>query len=534
MKRGQILLGELHGQEREARQMSTKRDQAAQYGTLFNHDGFCVYSNASRYQDIDKPVGLAQVHGYVDEVADAGIDVLALCPNMYQLPGWDSNHYPYWRDEGPWWEYPDTAVGRVISRCREFILGGNDLIQLSLDRARDKGIVFFLTWRMNESHAVGEPENPGNCRFWRDHPEFRIGGSGPFAWHEEQALCFASEAVRDYQFAFIEELCSRYDIDGLELDFLRFPYFFQRSMPFEEKAPIMTAFVRRVREMLDSRGKDIPICARVHNRLDMARDTGLDIGAWLHEGLVQILNLSPSYIMQPDSDIEGYRQAFPDAWILGEMTQCMTRGKSIELSVEQTRKSTPEVLHALAYSFLERGADGISFFNFTYYRDYSFGHPDKLDRFEPPYDALKGIADRQFLARQPKHYYVGANGFWPCECSQLPAKLSVGRPVQLRVHVADAAPADSFSRAILRLMSTQSAIESRPIRASVRGEALPETMHDGELFPTFYREGIPLTHAPYRDFTIPLDKIRKGWNGFEFRLDDGESVCLDRMELALM
>ena len=152
------------------------------YRTLFNHDGFCVYSNASRYQEIDKPVGLSQVHGYVDEVADAGIDVLALCPNMYQLPGWDSDHYRYWREEAPQIAYPDTAVGRVIGRCRAFLASGNDLIQLSLERARQREVAFFLTWRVNESHGVNEPDNPGNSRFWREHPELRIGGPGPFGW----------------------------------------------------------------------------------------------------------------------------------------------------------------------------------------------------------------------------------------------------------------------------------------------------------------------------------------------------------------
>lgn len=502
--------------------------------TLFNHDGFCIYSNTSRYQSIDEPVGLAQVYGYVDEVADAGIDALALCPNMYQLPGWDSDHYPYWRGEAQSWEYPDTAVGRVISRCREFILDGNDLIQLSLDRARQKGIDFFLTWRMNESHGVREPGNPGNCRFWREHPEFRIGGEGPFAWCEENALCFSHQAVRDYQFGFLEELCSRYDIDGLELDFLRFPYFFRRVVPFEEKAPIMTDFLRRVRRMLDARGRKIPISARVHNRLDLVRETGLDIASWLAEDLVQILNVSPSYITQPDSDIEGFRKAFPEAWILGEMTQCMTRGRSIELSVEQTRKTTPEVLQALAYSFLERGANGISFFNFTYYRDYSFGDPAKLDRFEPPYEALKHIADREFLANQPKHYYIGANSFWSREQSQLPAELTPGRAVQLRIHVADDAPAERFSRAILRLMSEQGALEDVPICASLEGNLLTGTVHEGELFPTIYLEGIPDTHAPYRDYTVPLELVHKGWNTVQFELESGSPVRIDRVELALM
>jgi hypothetical protein len=504
-----------------------------QYRTFFNHDGFCVYSNASRYQDIRKPVGLAQVHGYVDEVAEAGVEVLALCPNMYQLPGWDSVHYPYWRAEAATWTYPDTAVGRVIGRCREFILAGNDLIRLSLERARHDGIAFFLTWRMNESHGVSEPGNPGNSQFWREHPELRIGGAGPFGWCEEAALCFANGAVRDYQFGFIEELCSRYDIDGLELDFLRFPYFFRSSMPFAEKAPIMTGFIRRVRAMLDAQGKRIPICARVHNRLDLAQATGLDIGTWLDEGLVQMLNVSPFYVTHPDSDIEGYRQAFPDAVLFAEMTQCMTYGKSIELSVEQSRKTTPEVLQALAHSFLERGADGISLFNFAYYRDYSFGNPDKLDRFEPPYEALRGIASREVLAGRPKHYYAGANPFWSGKPSQLPVELVVDRPVRLRIHVADKAPAATFRSAVLRLLSTCSAIESRGIGARLEGQALTPVVHDGELFPTAYREGIPSSHEPYRDFAVRPEMIRTGWNNFEFDLDCGAPILLERLELAL-
>ena len=75
------------------------------------------------------------MHGYVDEVADAGCDVLLLCSNLYRLPGWDSDHYPYWREEGRSLQFPDTVLGKVLSRARDFITAGNDLIQLSLDRA---------------------------------------------------------------------------------------------------------------------------------------------------------------------------------------------------------------------------------------------------------------------------------------------------------------------------------------------------------------------------------------------------------------
>ena len=116
----------------------------------------------------------------------------------------------------------------------------------------------------------------------------------------------------------------------------------------------------------------------------------------------------------------------------------------------------------------------------------------------------------------------------------MPAGLSRDHPVHLRVHVADNAPAATFLRAVLRLVSTRSAIECCDIRACLRGTPMVDAVHDGELFPTSYREGIPQTHALYRDFTVPLGMIRTGWNTFDFCLDGGEAVTLVRMELALM
>ena len=501
------------------------------YRCLFNHDGFCIYSNASRYQDINQPVGLDQVYGYVDEVADAGCDVVMLCPTLYQLPGWDSDHEPFWRGEGRTRSFPtETAVGKVLSRARQFICSGNDLIQLSRDRARQKNIAFFLTWRMNESHGVDDPTSPGLSDFWRRHPEYQIGGDGP-GW-ESHALCFLHQAVRDYQFGFIEELCSRYDIDGLELDCLRFEYYFPRSIPFSEKAPILTNYIRRIRRMLDRLGKPIPICIRVPNRMDFVRDMGLDLKACVDEGLVDMINVSPHYVTQPDGDIEGFRKAYPDSRIYGEMTHCMQRGRGIELSADQTRKTTREMFYALAQSFLARGADGISLFNFVYTRDYGFGHPLKLDREEPDFEAIRHITDRDFLARQNKHYFVGVNRTFRPWSKQLPAELTFDKPVGIKIHVADEQPQNSFCQAIFRLQSSTD-IESRKVTAYSDGQALEGTFHEGELFPLPYRECVPETHGCYKDFLIPLDRIAQGWNRFELRLPDGDPCNVVRVELAL-
>jgi hypothetical protein len=43
----------------------------ADYRLLFNHDGWCVFMQASPYQNTDEPVGPAQVNGYVMGGGDA-------------------------------------------------------------------------------------------------------------------------------------------------------------------------------------------------------------------------------------------------------------------------------------------------------------------------------------------------------------------------------------------------------------------------------------------------------------------------------
>jgi hypothetical protein len=512
------------------------------YRVLFNDDGFCTYSNASRYQDIRKPVGLAQVHGYVDEVADSGCDVILLCPNLYQIPGWDSAHDPYWRSKGRTVVYPDTAVGKVLSRAREFLLAGNDLVQLSLDRARQRGLAFFLTWRMNECHGIDDPRSPGSSDFYLGHPEYYIQNNPRYGKPGEKtkrwdllALDFSHGEVREHQIGFIKELCDRYPIDGLELDFLRFPFYFPTAMPFEEKAPIMTEYLRSVRRHLDSSGKDIPIGARLWGRLDMVHDMGLDLDTCVREGLIDILNLSSFYVMTSELDIEAFRKRYPHTPIYGEMTQSTFFGKGLELSVEQSRKATTEILRSTAYSLLDRGADGVSLFNFVYYRDYSFGSPNKIDKTEPNFPAIRGICDRAKLAAEEKHYFI-TRLILPFS-RQLPAQLTSGAQVELRLYVADAlskqSVRDQFQKAVLRVMSWDRPWTGRKVEAYCGDAQLEETVHEGELFPQPYKECIPANHTLYRDFVAPVKLLRHGYNTFRFVLTQGEPIKVDRLELAL-
>ena len=98
----------------------------------------------------------------------------------------------------------------------------------------------------------------------KEHPEFWVDSTGvphdrvkhPLGLYWT-AQDFAHQEVRDRKFEIIEEVCQRYDIDGVDLNFMRHPVFFSRTMRGQpvsaEELEIMTGLVRRIRRLTDNR-----------------------------------------------------------------------------------------------------------------------------------------------------------------------------------------------------------------------------------------------------------------------------------------
>lgn len=509
------------------------------FKTLYNHDGWCLFSNGSRYQDISESVNLDQVKGYVDEVADAGCDALLLCPNMYQLPGWDSEHYSFWREAGKKRCFENgTAVGVTLSRFQEFLSRGQDFIRVSGERARERGMGFLLSWRMNECHGVDRDTCPSHSDFWRAHPEFRIGSSSKGIELEKNALSFMHQEVREYQMGFILELIDRYDLDGMELDFLRFPYFFPANVPFEMKAPVMTDFVSEVRSALNRKAgseRKALLGVRVSDNPVLVYEMGLDLNALVDGGLIDMINLSPFYITNPDNDIESFAMQYGGKCsIYAEITHCMQMIEQLELSLELCRKTSPEMFYALAESYYARGADGISFFNLTYTRDYSLAFHQKPDRVEPVLFPIGVVKDRERLMNSDKHYFIVEGGVpeegWP-KSRQLPAELIPEEVRVIEIHLGDT-DFERYFGCVLRLMFKDPA-EQRDVHAFVSGRKLRGTIVAGELFQCPFVEGVPEGNEYYLDFDVPLSYLRHGWNKFSFYSKCEHNQRVIRMEVAL-
>ena len=154
---------------------------------------------------------------------------------------------------------------------------GNDPIQVTVDFARRHGLECVFSFRMNDIHdafiagrlnrfkrqnpqflLASFPDSDSFQPFLRwnrkeaEHPltpsrkAFGIRSSEWFSW---SALDYAQPQVRQRFLQTIEETCRRYDLDGVELDWCRHPFFFQPGTE-RQNVPLLTDFVRTVRRRL--------------------------------------------------------------------------------------------------------------------------------------------------------------------------------------------------------------------------------------------------------------------------------------------
>lgn len=480
----------------------------AAFKCLFNHELLIICG-----QKTNSP---AYIASFVEKLKDTDVDAVMCCPTMWRANLFPSEVDPTWKRWSP--ERPSPKF-RSYDHIMRYLHSGGDPVKDTLEACRRCGKAFFISYRMNDHHYVTDLEWPSHNAIWREHPEYWLGDSetSPYTKKDDVRLFnYMLPEVRQYYFAIIEELCSRYDVDGVELDFQRFPKFF-RDDEIAEGTAVMTAFVRRIKEMMgkigSARGKSLPLCVRVPETLAKCEAAGLDVPGWAAAGLVEMVNISSFYMHTMELDIEGFRAKTRGAKLYGEMNY-VTAQKPKEKSAR--RYTTPEIYRATAMNFLSRGADGLSLFNFDYV-------PDK-QRLAMA-DCLKGITDVGSLEGRSKNYVVYP-GF-----GTFPATDGA----DIEVTIPDDVASGGFARAVLRVETRQSCAGLR-LGVSLNGVPLESCGHDGtELFPPLAQnEGYPKPDA-VKFYAVPLELIERGKNRVELRnLDRGkESFRFQSLEIAL-
>jgi hypothetical protein len=377
---------------------------------LYNSDGSNIFWKRTFSPD--------DVYRSVDEVADAGVTTFLFNPNPCQkgvYPGGTAGMFSYDFPRSPGYipTERDSMYRHFSDNLRALLKDSLDPVGMIIDRARLRGMEAFLTVRMNELHDVDNPGSPLLSDFWRIHPDYRVGKYDGWG---ASALNYAEPAVREYYFALLKELCERYPMDGLELDFMRFPYYFPRdSANSPSCAALMTQFVQRVRTMARETGRrrGIPILlsVRVPSSLKACAYVGLDPTSWCNLGLVDFLTVAPFLSTEPDMHIAEFRKSCGDVPLYG----------CLEFTCGE-RMMTVEEIRAASALFYAGGADGIYSFNYFCARE---------GGQEPALSVFHDISDPLPLSRMDKVYTLSAAKYPVPNVSltaPLPVRLRKGSP----------------------------------------------------------------------------------------------------------
>jgi len=507
--------------------LAAETPRQASFRVIYSNDLTNITSCVSPFHAAGAPFRPEMLDATVDEVTGL-VDAHFLQPGLGMVPLWPSKVFDL-KEHFAWIK---QRYGQKPDSFSQFVLNGGDIVQRFINRCRAKGQAAFISLRMNDAHhkEFVDPkpgDKPGSSigmsvtRWYAEHPEHRIKpGSLRGA---DLVLNWAIPEVRAQKFAMIRELCDNYDLDGLELDFLRFYSYYRNDTPLEQRRTIMTGFVKEVRQML---GAKRWLCARVPCYLPALDELGLDLKGLVAAGL-DIVNASAHYFTTQQHDLAAIRKQTEGASLYFELCHTIWKGDKVQAGYDvfPYRRATREQLHTSAHVAYARGADGISLFNFAYYRQHGQGEGRGLFG-EPPFEALKALRNPKSLANEPQHWFIASGWRSPgAKPLPVPRKIELNKPAKFTFDLA--APRGD---ARVRIQADKSLAGSE-WSATFNGEPLNATLDVSEPFAVPYPSMIAKPEE-LRAWIIPAKLLRDGRNSLEVIMKSGEPVSVLFVDLA--
>jgi len=468
----------------------------------------------------------------IEEVADTGVDAYMLSPGMGWVPWWQSDIEP---DFYEWWKQRTglEVAGPGGRGYDAYVYRGGDMVSVLVETCRKHGMAPFVSLRLNDVHhqELYEQKNRRSlvsCRFYTEHPEWHIDPDhrDKEGYYKQRGMDWSVPEVRAYKLALLAELAEKYDLAGLELDFLRDDTLFREGEVDEAtRIDIITDFVAQVRAVLDRGGQDrMPryLGVRIPMALAYHAETGLKVQR-LREVGVDMFNLSSWYHTTQQSDVARVRDLVPDAAIYIEMTHStgwhpyfMKPGL---YGTNGDPRTSDHQFYTTALLAHQRGADGLSLFNFVYYR---MGHESDVPVMEPPFHVLPKLKDTEFLARQSFYFMISASAY----DRQLPKELLLNQPVRFTLDMLPPPRNESNNTdrpCRLRVHTEHELVSEHSITVRFNGKLLdasPDTSR-------FFGNPFDLMISPQsnrRAWLLPEELINDGPNDLQVELEKGQPV----------
>lgn len=340
-------------------------------GPVFNQDSTEFYFSR-RPAEMGEPA----IRAYIDRLAAAGAGTFLSNVNAqranFASTVWENDWHGYdpaGPDDQPVLKNKPASVvpmtrNRLDAAMRLAEMGIN-FHQCALQRCRELGIGAWVTVRMNDVHDCMDPESPLLSTFFKEQRaagQLRAQHRDRF-WMD-RALDWERPEVQEHYFRFVQELLTTLDLDGIELDWMRFVVHFRPGRELVG-GRVITAWMERVRaeceRAAERLGHPVLLGVRVPTRPETARRIGLDGVAWAKAGLIDLLVPAPFWATADfDVPVAEWRR--------------LLEGTRVHLSVSLEVRYQPAPdgpaqmisaaqASALAATFLHGGADSVYLFN---------------------------------------------------------------------------------------------------------------------------------------------------------------------------
>jgi hypothetical protein len=263
---------------------------------------------------------------------------------------------------------PDTRGRYWVHNLWLLKQRGIDHLAVWLERTRHHGRSAWLSMRMNDCHLNHDPAAFWHSSLWKDRPDLRRCPQPRDGDWFEGAFDYEQPEVREHHVSLIAELCERYEMDGLLLDWVRWV---RHLRPGRERAGAgaLTAVMRRARELTrragERRGRPMELGVRLPTDPQACLDLGYDVITWGRERLVDRVVLAP-FLEQAAFD-----------WPVRMWRSLLGEHVAVVCQTDASMRPFPEhgpgglvrdyqLLAGSAASAYEDGADGVYLFNECY------------------------------------------------------------------------------------------------------------------------------------------------------------------------
>lgn len=338
-----------------------------------------------------------------------------------------------------WWDIGGSAVGSVYPsevsqpalapQVKRWADQGVDWVKELVNETRRRKLEAFWNHRISEVDMLpegGHAKQPHPLKV--QHPDWVV----PTAWWPHGMWNLAAPGLREFKIRVLREIATRYDLDGIPIDFARHIPCLPVGRQWELRGHV-TEFMRMVRLMLlevaEQRGRPFLLAARVPQTLAGCHADGFDVEAWAQQRLVDILTLGSRSM---DVDVEGLRAAVGTEV---QLQPCFDDHHT----TDGYRYAPIEFLRGVFANHFQRGADSVVTFN------WAMGTPEVAKTVGgeiAPLShqlAFREVGDPRTMAGKDKIFAIERRGGYPWaegffnrnDSAPLPAQFSVVQPAQV-------------------------------------------------------------------------------------------------------